>query len=142
MKAINLVVLVMVLMLITIGCKKEEPQPPSRGTVEVVKSPVKTIKPEPLEPPAESLPQAAAAGDIEKIKSLISGGADVNAKDDNGNAPLHYAVILTNNDVIELLIASGADVNIKDDQGRTALWWAKEQENAEITELLLKHGAK
>ena len=142
MKAINLIVLVMVLMLFTIGCKKEEPQPSSRGTVEVVKNPVKTIKPESPELPAESLPQAAAAGDIEKIKSLIAGGADVNAKDDSGNTPQHYAVMLANKDVIELLIKSGADVNLKDDQGHTALYWAKEQKNAELTELLIKYGAK
>lgn len=139
MKPINLFPLVLVLMLITTGCKKEEPQPPTQGTVEVVRSPVKSIEPA---QPAESLHQAAAAGDIENIKSLISGGADVNAKDDTGSTPLHYAVILANRDVIELLIAGGADVNIKDDQGRTALWWAKEQDSAELTDLLLKHGAK
>lgn len=138
MKTINLFVLVLVLMLINAGCKKEEPQPPTQGTVEVVRSPVKPIEPA---QPVESLPQVAAAGDIEHIKSLISGGADVNAKDENGNAPLHYAVILAKKDVIELLIAGGADVNIKDNQGRTALWWAKELKNSEIVELLLKHGA-
>lgn len=139
MKAVTLFALVLVLMLITTGCKKEEPQTPPRGTVEVVKSPVKPIEPEPA---AESLPQAAASGDIEKIKSLIAGGADVNAKDNNGNAPLHYAVILANKDVIDLLIVNGADVNVKDDQGRTALYWAKEQDNSELIDLLLKYGAK
>ena len=142
MKAINLIVLIMVLLLITSGCKKEEPQPTPPGTVEVVKAPVKTIKPESMESPDESLPQAAAAGDIEKIKSLIAAGADINEKDNNGNAPLHYAVLLANEDVIKLLIDSGADVNLKDDQGHTALWWAKEQENTELTELLIKYGAK
>jgi ankyrin repeat protein len=138
MKTINLFPLLLVLMLITTGCKKEEPQPTRQGTVEDVKSPVKPVEPA---QPVESLHQAVAGGDFEQIKSLISGGADVNAKDDNGNAPLHYAVILANKDIIELLIASGADVNIKDDQGRTALWWAKELKNTEVVELLLKHGA-
>ena len=139
MKAINLIVLLLVLMFITIGCKKEEPLQPSRGTVEKVRTPVNTIE---QAQPAESIHEAAAAGDIEQLKSLISGGVDVNAKDDQGNAPIHYAVLLDNKDVIELLIAGGADVNLKDDQGRTALWWAKEQENAELVNLLLKHGAK
>ena len=139
MKAIKLYYLVLMLMLIITGCKKEEPQPPRQGTVEAVKKPAKPIEPA---QPVESLPQAAAGGDIEHIKSLISGGADVNAKDDNGNAPLHYAVILANKDVIELLIANGADVNVKDNQGRTPLWWAKEQDNAELIDLLRKHDAK
>jgi len=126
-------------MLITAGCKKEEPQPSRQGTVEDVKRPVKTIEPAQS---VRSLHEAAAAGDIEQIKSLISGGADVNAKDDNGETPLHNAVILANKDVIELLIASGADVNAKDNQGRTPLWWAKEQNSAELIEILSKHGAK
>lgn len=136
MKTINLFSLILALMLITAGCKKEEPQPSRQGTV---KRPVKTIGPE---QPVLPLHQAAAEGDIEKIKSLISGGADVNAKDDNGETPLHNAVILANKDVIELLIANGADVNAKDNQGRTPLWWAKEQNSAELIEILSKHGAK
>ena len=139
MKTIKLYYLVLMLMLIITGCKKGEPQTPRQGTVEDEKRPVKPIDPAQQ---VESLPQAAAGGDIEHIKSLISGGADVNAKDNSGNAPLHYAVILANMDVIELLIANGADVNVKDNQGRTPLYWAKELDNAELTELLRKHGSK
>jgi ankyrin repeat protein len=139
MKTINLLSLVLVSMLIITGCKKQEPRPATQGTAETVRKPTDTIEPA---QPVESLHEAAAAGDIQQIKSLISAGADVNAKDDKGSTPLHYAVILANKDVIELLIAGGADVNVKDDQGHTALWWAKQQENAELTDLLLKHGAK
>lgn len=139
MKTINLFSLALVLLLITTGCKKEEPRPAPQGKVETVKRPIDTVE---SAKTVQSLHEAAATGDIQQIKSLVSGGADVNAKDDKGNAPIHYAVLLANKDVIELLIASGADVNLKDDQGHTALWWAKEQQNDELTDLLLKHGAK
>jgi ankyrin repeat protein len=37
------------------------------------------------------LHQAAALGDIEQVKSLIASDADVNAKDERGQTPLHYA---------------------------------------------------
>jgi len=127
------------LMLIIFGCKKKEPQPPRQVPVEDEK---KTAKPIETTPPVVSIHEAAAGGDIEQIKSLISGGADVNAKDNNGSTPLHYAVILANMDVIKLLISNGADVNAKDKEGRTPLSWAKDLENNELVDLLRKHGAK
>lgn len=139
MKTINLLSFVLVSMLIITGCKKQEPRPAPRGTAETVKKPVKTIEPAQS---VQSLHEAAAAGDIEQIKSLISAGADLNAKANDGTTPLHYAVILAKKDVTELLIANGADVNAKDNEGRTPLYWAKEQNNTELAELLRKHGAK
>ncbi|XP_014237481.1 uncharacterized protein LOC106659431 [Trichogramma pretiosum] len=47
---------------------------------------------------------------IELIKTLLKYGADVNVKDDNGESPLHLAVLSCNFEVVEVLLAHGADV--------------------------------
>ena len=108
----------LVLMFITVGCKKRAAKP------------------------TESLHQVVASGDIDQIKSLISKGADVNAKDRSDRTPLHYAARWGHKDVAELLLAKDADVNVKDNRGRTPLSLAEEEGHNEIVELLLEHGAK
>ena len=57
--------------------------------------------------------RAVRAGNIERVSSLISGGADVNAKNNVHCTPLHYAAEHDHVLVAELLIANGADVNAK-----------------------------
>ncbi|XP_023316116.1 uncharacterized protein LOC106659970 [Trichogramma pretiosum] len=47
---------------------------------------------------------------IELIKTLLKYGANVNAKDNNGDSPLHLAVLSCNLEVVEVLLAHGADV--------------------------------
>ena len=51
--------------------------------------------------------------------------ADVNARDDDGMTPLHYAAKYSqSNAVIRKLVAAGADVNARDDDGMTPLHYA------------------
>jgi|GEM_PF-3901073 len=57
--------------------------------------------------------RAVRAGNVERVSSLISGGADVNAKNNVHCTPLHYAAEHDHVLVAELLIANGADVNAK-----------------------------
>ena len=47
--------------------------------------------------------------------------ADINARDKNGQTPLHYASSKNLNDMVEFFIARGADVNAKDNNGKTPL---------------------
>lgn len=92
--------------------------------------------------PNKSLHQAAADGDIEKVKSLISKGADVNAKDESRRTALHYASEKGQKEVVELLTRKGVDINTKTDEDKTASALAKENGHTEIVRLLRKHGAK
>jgi len=69
-----------------------------------------------------SLWEAAMFGKIEAAKKAIADGANVNAKKEDGQTPLHFAVVAAldsgDNKVIELLIENGADVNAKIVSGR------------------------
>jgi len=89
-----------------------------------------------------SLYQAMQLGDVAKVKVFLEQGADVNAKNENGQTPLLLAA--QNNDVntAKLLISAGADVNIKNNAGQTSIDIALSQGNKEIIKLLLDKGAE
>jgi ankyrin repeat protein/beta-lactamase regulating signal transducer with metallopeptidase domain len=95
--------------------------------------------------PAKSLHDAVAVNNVEEVKRLIAGGADVNAKNERGFAPLNWGVYRSSlsRDVAELLIDAGADVNAQDDtDGLTALHGAIFVEmGTDLIRLLVDKGA-
>jgi ankyrin repeat protein/beta-lactamase regulating signal transducer with metallopeptidase domain len=70
---------------------------------------------------ATPLHQAAADRNLKEARSLISRGANINAKDKEGRTPLFYAVENGHTFMCDLLIVKGADVNAKDAAGDTPL---------------------
>ncbi len=90
----------------------------------------------------DSLFQAVKVGDVQMVKSLLEKGANVNARDENGNTPLHLAAKEGNFEIVKLLVTHCADVLIKDRWGKTPLDYAREiferKEYVEITELIHK----
>ena len=91
---------------------------------------------------AEHLSHAAANGEIERVKLLISEGAGVNVKNNEGLTPLHYAAREGHKEIVELLLAHGADVNIGGaDYNRTAAEFAMWINHTDIVQLLVSKGA-
>lgn len=84
---------------------------------------------------------AAQEGSDEIVRLLIGRGADVEAKDDYGLTPLHYAVREGNEAAVRLLINRGADVNANDDEGMTVLHYAADNIYEALVKLLIDRGA-
>jgi len=97
-------------------------------------------KPEPEEQ-MHPFHQAAADGDIEQVKMLMSKGVDVNAKDKKEKTPLCYAAEAGEMEVVQLLVEAGADVNAMGNDNRTPLCRAVEEDSIAIAEYLIAHGA-
>lgn len=81
-------------------------------------------------------------GLLEKIKSLIQKGADVNYKYVTGKTSIMYACIHNYFEVVTYLVQNGADLNIKVDSNYdadyTALKFAIKFNNHEIVKYLTK----
>ncbi len=84
---------------------------------------------------------AAKQGRLEKLKSLIAAGADVNASNRNGRTVLMSAVYYRNKAIVRELLSEGVNVDAVDSQGRTALMLAVANNRVEMVNLLLASGA-
>ena len=85
---------------------------------------------------------AAMAEDRSEIDDLVAGGADPNARDAGGCAPLHYAA--WNNPVREVAVAlfeAGAEPEACDGYGRKPLDYAISAANDTFIEAALDAGA-
>lgn len=80
---------------------------------------------------------ASKIGDLENTQSLINNGANVNAKDDLGWTPLHYAAYNGHTNTVKYLVTKGADKQIKNPNGATAFDLAKLNSHADIEAFLI-----
>jgi ankyrin repeat protein/beta-lactamase regulating signal transducer with metallopeptidase domain/Tol biopolymer transport system component len=91
---------------------------------------------------ATALHYAAMRGNKDMVEFLLSGDANVNAKDKHyGFIPLHRAAAAGHRDLVELFIAKGADVNAKDNWAWTPLHYACQKNHKDTVALLLARGA-
>ena len=78
--------------------------------------------------------------DIEVIKLLMSHGADINARDNEGLTPLCMRLRFGGTEHLQELMLLGADVFVKDHNNNTALHYAAEPGDDDAIKLLIKNG--
>lgn len=78
---------------------------------------------------------------------LLEYSPNIDARGDEGDTPLHSAIVSGARDVAAIFLDAGADVDAQDDEGRSPIFWAVEPfsyerrtNRRELCELLLKHG--
>jgi quinoprotein dehydrogenase-associated probable ABC transporter substrate-binding protein len=86
----------------------------------------------------QELSNAVIANDFDRVKFLVSKGADVNKADSQGWTPLQSAARQRRDDMIKLLIELGADVNAGEP---TPLAAALMRDHVPSIKVLLEHGA-
>ncbi|KAH7487054.1 hypothetical protein FOMA001_g5725 [Fusarium oxysporum f. sp. matthiolae] len=95
-------------------------------------------------PMGDSLLHRAAKRQRSKaiLETILSYGADINARDDGGETPLLNAARWASDDEVELLIRRGADINIRNRHSETCLHLAVKNplKPCHIVRLLLEHG--
>ena len=65
---------------------------------------------------------------VADVQTELDAGADIMARDDRGQTPLHYAAMWGTPANNQLLLAAGADVMARDKDGNTPLHFASEKD--------------
>lgn len=73
-------------------------------------------------------------------KFLIEKGAEVNAIEDQGDRPIHYAVVSNSPEIVKLLIEHGSEINEHGDL-EVPILIAVREGNLEIVKILIEAGA-
>ena len=91
--------------------------------------------------PAEPTPLAYALEleDTYLLRCLLESGANVNAKDADGDTPLMRAAALGQAEALHILLAAGADATLRNNTGQTALELALAYEETACEQLLEGH---
>ncbi len=78
---------------------------------------------------------------LSKAEVLVSRGANINTKNDDGYTSLHFAVLKNFRSGIDYLIKEGANIDAKDNIGRAPLHWATRDGYLGIVQAITEGGA-
>ncbi len=84
---------------------------------------------------------ATMQGDLEKVRSLLNDGVDINAKDEHGQTALMNAAHAGQLELLRLLIERGANLNVTAKYNLSALMLALIAGHTEVCWLLIEAGA-
>jgi Ankyrin repeats (many copies) len=68
---------------------------------------------------------AAVSGDLNRLRSLLAQGVDVNSSTKANQTALMLATAFKRVEIVKYLVAAGADVTLQDELGLTAADWAR-----------------
>jgi hypothetical protein len=91
---------------------------------------------------ASALRQAAALGDLPRLRALLAEQPEIDSRDSSGRSALMLAVLYGHADAVDLLLASGADANAADANGTTPLQAALVRNRSDMIEALRRAGAR
>ncbi len=92
---------------------------------------------------ATSLHQAVKENDIRSIRSLVEGGAKVQAPDKIGRTPLHWALVFGHEEAARVLIINTPKraLDARDGFGCTALHYGAATGRTQVARILIERGA-
>ena len=100
-------------------------------------------QPKEIRKKVRSLLNAAAAGETDKVKTLLDEGMDPNAQNYACRTALMKAAFMGRLEMVEFLVSKGAEVNMKDDNCFSALMNAASRyDSVAILKALLSNGAE
>lgn len=110
------------------------------GRARVLKSFSKTQKRNAAQEDSLTAMLSAERVDLDELKALIDKGADIHAKNKNGDSAVTLAVRYGHADVLQVLIKNGADIEATH-QGLAPLMHAVENGHADALRILIESGA-
>ncbi len=87
------------------------------------------------------LHEAVAAGRGDQVMDMLKRGADLNARDEDGDTPLHLAAIAGHGRIAATLVQRGADKDALNNGGTTPLYKAADAGHLRVVKILLALGA-